>query len=55
MTRDKKPRPLTERLLAAADRWEPLTVGKLCREAALALAQAAPRCSTTAGSGSKPS
>jgi hypothetical protein len=33
----KKPRPLRERLLEAAERWEPLPVGKLCREAAEAL------------------
>lgn len=29
-----KEKTLREKLLEAADRWEPLEVGKLCREAA---------------------
>lgn len=33
----KKKKPLVQRLLEAADRWEPLEVGKLCREAAQTL------------------
>lgn len=32
-----KEKPLRQRLIEAADRWEPLAVGELCREAAEAL------------------